>query len=539
MTGVGWREAARRRLESEPFDLLVVGGGATGAAIARDAATRGLHVALCERGDFASQTSSQSSKLIHGGLRYLQHGDFRLVFESLAERRRLLETAPHLCRPREFLYPCFAGRFPSPMLLSLGVGLYDALALWQAPVRSRSLDTGEIHRLAPGLRSAGLLGAQQYVDCQTDDARLVLENVLDALTAGAVALSYVEIQPDLRRSDGFHVAQALDRERGDRFEIRARLLLNATGPFCDSFSGGPRKLRPTLGVHLVVDGDRIPTRGRAVVVHSPRDGRLAFVLPAGRRTMIGTTETDWLGRPPRPEDEIRACRPDVEYLLEMANHAFPPANLQPSDVISTFAGLRPLLDSGQANQAASSREHAIWSDSRGWLHVAGGKLTTMRSMAEGSVNRAIEILHDRGFKSAVRPCQTRTRPLPGAGKARLGSVDLAPDIAAHLGETYGARADQVLALVAADASLGRRLDPELPHVAAELLFAIRSDLACEVEDVLRRRVPLALFSKTNGLSVAEKTADLLASERGWSEQRRAQSLLQYRAATSASRAWQY
>jgi glycerol-3-phosphate dehydrogenase len=171
--------------------------------------------------------------------------------------------------------------------------------------------------------------------------------------------------------------------------------------------------------------------------------------------------------------------------------------------------------------------------------VAGGKLTTMRSMAEGSVNRAIEILHDRGFKSAVRPCQTRTRPLPGAGKARLGSVDLAPDIAAHLGETYGARADQVLALVAADASLGRRLDPELPHVAAELLFAIRSDLACEVEDVLRRRVPLALFSKTNGLSVAEKTADLLASERGWSEQRRAQSLLQYRAATSASRAWQY
>jgi glycerol-3-phosphate dehydrogenase len=539
MTGVGWREAARRRLESEPFDLLVVGGGATGAAIARDAATRGLHVALCERGDFASQTSSQSSKLIHGGLRYLQHGDFRLVFESLAERRRLLETAPHLCRPREFLYPCYAGRFPSPMLLSLGVGLYDALALWQAPVRSRSLDTGEIHRLAPWLRSAGLLGAQQYVDCQTDDARLVLENVLDAMTAGAVALSYVEIQPDLRRSDSLHVVQALDHERGDRFEIRARLLLNATGPFCDSFSGGPRKLRPTLGVHLVVDGDRMPTRGRAVVVHSPRDGRLAFVLPAGRRTIIGTTETDWPGPPPRPEDEIRAHRPDVEYLLEMANHAFPPANLQPSDVISTFAGLRPLLDSGRANQAAATREYAIWSDARGWLHVAGGKLTTMRSMAEDAVNRAIEILRDRGRTGGLRPCQTRTRPLPGAEKPRPSSPNnLTPDIAAHLGETYGARADQVLALVAADASLGRRLDPDLPYLTAELLFAIRSDLACEVEDVLRRRVPLALFSKTNGLSVAEETANLLAIERGWSEQRRAQSLLQYRAATSASRTWQ-
>ena len=203
MTGVGWREAARHRLEGESFDLLVVGGGATGAAIARDAATRGLRVALCERGDFASQTSSQSSKLIHGGLRYLQHGDFLWCSSPWPNAAACCKTAPHLCRPREFLYPCYAGRFPSPMLLSLGVGLYDALALWQAPVRSRSLDAEQIHRLAPWLRNAGLQGAQQYVDCQTDDARLVLENVLDAMTSGAVALSYVEIRPDLRRSDSF------------------------------------------------------------------------------------------------------------------------------------------------------------------------------------------------------------------------------------------------------------------------------------------------------------------------------------------------
>jgi glycerol-3-phosphate dehydrogenase len=540
MTGAGWREAARRRLEGEEFDLLVVGGGATGAAIARDAATRGLLVALCERGDFASQTSSQSSKLIHGGLRYLQHADFSLVFESLAERRRLLATAPHLCRPREFLYPAYAGRFPSPTLLSLGVGLYDALALWRPPVCSHRLDTREVYRLAPWLRSADLLGAQQYVDCQTDDARLVLENVLDAVTTGAVAISQVEIQRDHRRSGGFRVAQALDRERGDQFQIRARLMVNATGPFCDSFSAGPPRLRPTLGVHLVMDGDRLPTFGRAVVVHSPRDGRLVFVLPAGRRTVIGTTETDWHGpsaRPPRPDDEIRAGRSDVDYLLETANHAFPPANLQASDVISTFAGLRPLIDHGLATHAAASREHAIWSDARSWLHVAGGKLTTMRSMAEEVVDRALEILRDRGLERALRPCQTCARPLPGAGKANLGSLELAPDIAAHLSETYGARVDQVLSLVATDPSLGRRLDPELPHVAAELVFAIRSDLACEVEDVLRRRVPLALFSRTQGLDVAEETANLLARERGWSERRRAHSLLQYRAAVSVSRMW--
>jgi glycerol-3-phosphate dehydrogenase len=426
------------------------------------------------------------------------------------------------------------------MLLSLGVGLYDALALWQPPVRSRRLDSREVRRLVPWLRSAGLQAAQQYVDCQTDDARLVLENVLDAVDAGAAAVSQVEIQPDQRQSGGIRVAQAMDRDRGDRFEIRARLLVNATGPFCDSFSGGPPRLRPTLGVHLVVNGDRLPTLGRAVVVHSPRDGRLVFVLPAGRRSIVGTTETDWPGadHPPRPEDEIRAHASDVEYLLETVNHAFPPAELRPGDVLSTFAGLRPLINRGLGAGAATSREHAIWSDARGWLHVAGGKLTTMRSMAEEAVDRAVEILRERGREGALRPCQTRSRPLPGAGGANLGSVELAPDIAAHLSETYGARGDQVLALVASDASLGRRLDPELPYLAAELVFAIRSDLACEVEDVLRRRVPMALFSKTHGLDAAEETADLLARERGWSEQRRSQSLLQFLTSISAAQMWQ-
>jgi glycerol-3-phosphate dehydrogenase len=228
----------------------------------------------------------------------------------------------------------------------------------------------------------------------------------------------------------------------------------------------------------------------------------------------------------------------VQYLLETVNHAFPPAELQPGDVLATFAGLRPLINRGLVVSATTSREHAIWVDARGWLHVAGGKLTTMRSMAEEVVDRAIEMLRERGREGALRPCQTRARPLPGAGKASLAPIELAPDIVAHLIETYGARVDQVLALVATDASLGRRLDPELPYLVAELVFAIRSDLAFEVEDVLRRRVPLALFSRTHGLDVAEETANLLARERGWSEQRRAQSLLQFRTTISASQMWQ-
>ena len=294
----------------------------------------------------------------------------------------------------------------------------------------------------------------------------------------------------------------------------------------------------------MVDGDRLPTFGRAVVVHSPRDGRLVFVLPAGRRTIIGTTETDWPGamvlRGRRgPRTKFAPTRRDVDYLLETANHAFPPAALQPSDVISTFAGLRPLIDRGLATHAATSREHAIWSDARGWLHVAGGKLTTMRSMAEEVVDRAIEMLRDRGLgrASAALP-DSRTSPARG----RKGQV-----LALRLWRLTSSRTSTKptgLASIrstrwyATDASLGRELDPDLPYLAAELVFAIRSDLACEVEDVLRRRVPLALVSKTHGLDLAEETADLLARERGWSEQRRTQSLLRYRTAVSASRAWQ-
>lgn len=541
--GGGWREAARRRLDQEEFDLLVVGGGATGAGIARDAVTRGLRVALCERGDFACQTSSRSSRLIHGGLRYLQNGDFHLVFEALSERRLLLRNAPHLCRPVEFLYPAYAGGFPSARMMALGVGLYDALALWRAPVRSRRLSPAEVFQVSPWLRSAGLQGAQQYIDGQTDDARLVLENLLDAVDAGAVAISQVEVlsprKEEHRRLGGLRLVPALDLDGGARFEIRARLVVNATGPFCDSFAVGPARLRPSQGVHLVLDAARLPHSGRATVVHSPRDGRLMFVLPAGPRTIVGTTETDWPEQgpwhPPRPDDPVSASRRDVDYLLEAVNHAFPPASLRPEDVIASFAGLRPLVNQG-ASSGATSREHALWLDAAGCLNVGGGKLTTTRAMAEEVVDRAIELMRDRGLEATLRPCQTRTRPLPGAGPVAALPPDLPPDIARHLQETYGARGAQVLSLIKEEASRARRLDPELPYIEAELVFAVRSEFACEVEDVLRRRVPIALFGKDQGAGVVELTADILAADRGWSERRRTYSILQYRASLAASQA---
>jgi glycerol-3-phosphate dehydrogenase len=548
--GTGDRAAALRRLTDQRFDVLVVGAGATGAATARDAALRGLRVALCDRGDFGGETSAHSSKLIHGGIRYLEQGHLPLVFEALRERRRLMSTAPHLCRPVEFVFPVYRGEDPSLLKLSVGVALYDALALWRPPVSSRRLAPAQLSELAPLLRTPGLRGAVAYVDCQTDDTRLVLENVLDAEAAGALALSRLEIAPPTPRRGRDQLLEAHDRESGRRLTIRARAVVNATGPFSDAFRGRGRALRPTLGVHIVVDARRLPTDGRAFVIRSPRDHRVMFVLPDGLRTVVGTTDTDWPpgDRPVSPDDDIRAHPADVAYLLEAANHAFPGARLEPADVLSTYAGLRPLLVSDARDPSATSREHAIWVDERGVLTVAGGKLTTMRSMGEETVDRLLQLLRDRGYDEPVRPCVTRTRPLPGGRDREPPETgqpappplhELSEDVRRHLQAAYGSRARQVmsLALTMGPEGLHRRLVPELPCLTAEVLFAIRHEHARDVEDVLRRRLPIFRLDREQGLGCAPAVADLLSAELGWDARRRDRSLQDYQAAVERSRCW--
>jgi glycerol-3-phosphate dehydrogenase len=544
--------AALGRLAGESFDALVVGGGATGAAIARDAALRGLSVALCEHGDFAGQTSSHSSKLIHGGLRYLQYGDLTLVREGLTERRRLLATAPHLCRPVEFVFPAYRHRRPSLLVLTLGVTLYDALALWRPPVSSRRLPAAEVYTLAPLLRTAGLAGAACYVDCQTDDARLVLENIIDAESAGAVIASYVHVRAasdGARRPGHLRTVTVVDRVTGESFPVRARAVVNAAGPFSDAFRGGAPVLRPTLGVHIVVDAARLPTDGRVIVINSPRDGRLIFTLPAGARTIVGTTDTDWRPegqgdgaqgpRPPAPDDDIRARGPDVDYLLEAANHSFPPAALERADVISTFAGLRPLLGSDAASPSAVSREHEIWVDRQGLLTVAGGKLTTMRKMAEEAVDRLVELLRARGVDRPLGPCLTGERPLPGgAAPAELDGFELASDVRTRLQTAYGCRAPQVAALATTHEPLAGRLAPGLPYLRAEVIHAVRHEHAVEVEDVLRRRIPLFRDAPHGGLEAADDVSRLMAGELDWSATDRIASLERYRASVTAAHRWQ-
>jgi glycerol-3-phosphate dehydrogenase len=540
------RALALARLANEEHELLVVGGGATGAGIARDAATRGLRVALVEAGDFAGQTSSQSSRLIHGGLRYLQYGNLGLVFEGLAERRNLMATAPHLCRPVEFLFPGYRGERPGLSLEGLGIGVYNALALWRPPATRRRLDAHAVYALAPELRSANLLGAQCYVDCQTDDARLVLENVLDAESCGAVVLSHapvVSVDRDARgRVRGVTV---LADPKGEPVRVRARVVVNATGPFSDAFDRGRRNLRPTLGVHIVVSADRLPHGGRVVVLRAPQDNRLLFVLPAGPRTVVGTTDTDWprsraAEGAPRVADEIRAHRADVEYLLAAVNHGYPPARLGPDDVLATTAGLRPLIATSAGTPSQTSREHELVREPDGLLTIVGGKLTTLRRMGEQVVDIVAEILRGKGREEPIGPSVTATRPLPGGGPPPPLPADrdeLPPDVRDHLAAAYGSRVLDVLALRATAPALASRIDPELPYLWAEVVHAIQHEHAREVADVLMRRVPLFRQARDQGLGAAPLVAASLGEILGWSSARRQASLEDYEAAVARSRAW--
>lgn len=293
-------------------------------------------------------------------------------------------------------------------------------------------------------------------------------------------------------------------------------------------------------MHLVFDAARVPHGGRALVLRSPRDNRLFFVLPAGARTIIGTTDTDWEApRPPRLDDDIRARGEDVAYLLEAANHAFPSLRLGPNDVLSTFAALRPLLATSAHTPSETSREHEIVRAADGLLVVAGGKLTTLRRMGEQAVDAAVAALHSAGLERPLVRTSTANRPLPGGGlpSEALSAVRLAPDVAARLTTAYGSRADEVLHLAGSSPELANLIDPELPYFWAEVVYAIRAERARTVADVLRRRVPLFRDGRDQGLAAAERVAATLAAELGWTPERRDRSLAAYRAEVEHSRRW--
>jgi glycerol-3-phosphate dehydrogenase len=537
------------------YDIVVIGGGITGTGIARDAALRGLKVALFEKGDYASGTSSKSSKLIHGGLRYLEHGEIGLVFESVSERRVQARVAPHLVRPLPFLIPIYKGAKPGLEMMNFGLWIYDSLALFRAPKLHKTFrGTRAALELEPSLRAEGLRGALEYYDCNTDDARLVLENAIDAGALGAACHTYTEVTRFERRADGRITGVAVrDRLTGEARIVTSRVVILAAGAWTDEMIARfelPIErplLRRTKGVHVVVPHDRLPL-ARAITLMSSIDHRVMFAIPWRERTVLGTTDTDFEGT----ADDVAADAADVAYLCDSANGVFPGARLEPKDVISTWAGLRPLIAAPpNVDESDVSREHEVFTRSDGLVIIAGGKLTTYRRMARQAVNETLKLLDQLGEPVEVGRLSTKSRPLPGAdgltktdlegvaaiGRRLMTDYQLDVDTATHLCGVYGARAHLIAARIAEDRALGERLDRELPYVWAEIEFAATHDLARTVEDVLARRVPLLLVGRDQGLEVCERVADVLGARLGWSPAQRTQMLDEFCAEVALSRRW--
>ena len=515
-----------RSLGDRTVDLLVIGGGIIGAGIARDAALRGLSVALVEQNDFASGTTSRPTRLIHGGLRYLELFDFALVRSDMREREILLRIAPHLVFPLAFLLPLYRPSFFYQLKLRLGMQLYDALSLDKSLPRRQHLDRAATLAAEPSLEPDGLAGAWRFYDAQVPLVeRLVVENLVDAAERGGHALNHARVIDFLREGDRIQGARVRDALAERDIEIRARFTVVATGPWLDRTIAPVRKrseplLRLTKGVHIV-------TR-RAVqqahVLFAKSDGRLFFVVPWLDATIVGTTDTDYAGDP----GAVTASEEDVRYLQDEARRAFPTAPFD--DIHFTWAGVRALVREEGVSEGQVSRKHALFDHAKregveGILSVLGGKITAYRAIAEEVVDAVSRTL-SRGGRS-----RTADEPLPGARPADLaarpGDLTLDATTRAHLTSIYGVRAREVLDLARADPSLASPLCPHHRGIEAEVVHAVQSEWAQSLGDVLLRRNALGL-SSCQALDCVERVADRVGGALGWDQEKRRKEIDAYR-----------
>ncbi len=527
-------------------DVLVVGMGATGAGVALDAAARGLRVAVIDKGDLASGTSSKSSKLVHGGLRYLENYEFGLVREGVLERQLLMRLAPHLVRPMDFLYPVWPDT-AKRRLLGLGLTTYDVFAFASLGIRSSDLrrhekiSADEAVELAPALRESELAYSYLYGDCGTDDARLVLAVVQTARRFGALAVTYAEAVGLLTDDDG-RVAGATiaDRLTSNTVTIRARHVVNATGVWVDHLQGleEPGRapvVQPSKGVHVVVPRERLPLLQASILLPSKQgDGRSMFAIPWGAQTILGTTDTPYDGS----LEDLSLTAADLQYVLAAGNDVFH-RDLSAEDVLGAWAGVRPLLREAGSNAMSDlSRRHALVEGRGGLLTITGGKLTTYRRMAKDVVDRVVE---RDGRKARCRTAEiaiTGTRPYEDVVAeitVAAAALGLDADVAQTLVRQSGERASEVLSLVAVDPSLRERLSPAAPHIAAEVVHAARAEAATTLEDVFSRRLRLSLRAKDAGLPAAGLAASLLATETGQDQAWAAQQVLAYTASVRRER----
>ena len=521
------RSANLSQMRDATFDFLVIGGGIVGAGVARDAASRGYRTALVDRGDFAGGTSGKTSRLIHGGLRYLRN--YRLGQVRLAARERdlLVDRAPSLVHPLPFLIPAYRDRGPGPILLRFGLFLYDILSRKRLP-RRVWLSREDTWEREPGLRREGLAGAGVYYDAWTDDARLVLSVVRSAAGMGAVVANHVEVVELVRAGNRIQGVRLRDRIDGISLEVRARLVVNATGVWLDRLRA-PRRtptLRPTKGIHIFLPRAKVGNR-HALALTTREDRRLVFILPWNELTLVGTTDTDF----PSDTDRVVPDAGDVNYLLEAVNDAFPDARAGPGDVVSAYAGLRPLIQGVRAGAESDvSRRHATFEDPDGLISVAGGKLTTHRAMAESVVTAASRRLGSRGA--------SRTRDLPLGPAPRpleeFMALDLDEPVALHL---QGRHTPEEIRRYLNGPSARDRIVPGHPSIWAQVDVAVQEEMGMTLSDVLVRRLGLFYEAPGQALDAAEAVALRIGRLLGWDADRTRREIEEYRALVSSHRAF--
>ena len=532
MNEFSWRSrsASLGRFKREVFDVLIIGGGITGAGLALDATVRGLKTALVEKRDFAAGTSSRSTKLIHGGLRYLEQFDFALVHEALQERSVLTRIAPHLAEAFPFVIPIYADRrrnYDHPLMMRAGLFLYDLLAGRHNFSRHRRLGKEEALRLAPQLDPKGLKGAFLYYDARTNDARLVIEVIKAANERDAAIANYSKVDSFLRNSEGkIAGARVVDEFTGEEIDLRAEVTINATGIWMEDTirlngsngDGLTKKLRPAKGIHLTVSADRLRVDA-AWLIPSLTGHRFYFVVPWQDRVNIGTTDTDYEGG----KDFPQATPEEVAEILNAINSYFPGANLDTTDVISAWAGLRPLISDANAKDTTKvSRKEEIIETPDGLISIGGGKLTTYRLMAEQGINLVLNRLG-----KADSQAKTTDVPISGGQMSRLdleqtarqiaGHFNLPLETTRHLTFNYGSNFDALVRLMLDDEQLRERLTENLPHVKAEVVYTARHEMAVCLTDVLTRRLRLAMLAGEASLECAPVAAQLMAKELGWND----------------------
>jgi glycerol-3-phosphate dehydrogenase len=538
------RTAYVERLAQDQFDVLVIGGGITGAGVALDAAARGYRVALVEKVDFASGTSSKSTKLAHGGIRYLPQFDLAMVHEALVERGLMVRHAPFLVRPQPFVLPVYEHmRWPSGLpvrpptdfglgfVLDIGLWMYDLMAGRLNIGRHKSISAKETLRLAPTLRSTGLKKAFLYYDAQTNDAQLTVTVLRTAAQLGAVVTNYTEATGFTRAPGKLNGAVVRDVLANQEFTVSARHIINATGVFAEhvaALTGDESKatVEPSKGIHLVVARERLQISTSAVVLPETEDGRILYIIPWGSRAVIGTTDTGSGNL-----DDPQAGPEDIAYLLKHVNN-YLEVNLTDNDILSVYAGYRPLVKSRGARAADLSRTHVVLQENNGMVTIVGGKLTTYRRMAQDT----IDVIAKRDGMPISHPTQKLLlagaigwRDAKREIEARGHELGLAPEVVEHLSFTFGSNASTVLDLIDEEESLRERLVPDLPYLYAEVVYACRAEMAMTLEDVLARRTRIILEDGARGVGVAPEVAALMARELDWSGDQTNAQVERYRA----------